>query len=215
MPDPEADYEIEWDDDIPEKLPALAPPPAPAFTAPAITPQADRDLAVVQANSARAASAEAGDPDAKSGQVVDTGDRVELLGKSFRIADRTGLMPLLKFASAAEIEIQDPRGLAAMYTLLRDCIYAGTPACGECSDCEAGNDTSCKSYEKGDWGEFEEHAMITKADAEDLMEVVSKVLEIVSGRPTQPRASSSPGRRATRGGSTASSSARGRRGSRR
>jgi hypothetical protein len=131
------------------------------------------------------------------------------------VADKIGLMPLLKFASAADMEVSDPRALAAMYTMLRDCIYAGSPGCGECADCEAGSDTSCKSYERGDWGAFEEHAMVTKADADDLFKVVSEVLEIVTGRPQEPRAGSSPGQRTTRRGSTGRGSGTSRKGSRR
>lgn len=216
MPDAPADYEIEWDDDeIPEKLPALVPPPAPSFVAPAISAADDRSLADVQAAGARAAAREADPGGEVAGEVVESGDKVELLGKSFRIAERIGLMPLLKFASAADVDTEDPRALSAMYSLLRDCIYAGTPGCGECAECLAKRDQNCKLYEKGDWGAFEEHAMVTKADADDLMEVVQKVLEVVSGRPTQPRAGTSPGRRGTRGGSTARGSGTSRKGSRR
>ena len=192
MPDAEADYEIDWDDNVPV---APARPPVPVRAA--IPVRADRDLAEVQASAAA--------KDIKDG-VVATGDTVELLGEKFRIADRIGLMPLLKFASASDVDVQDPRALSAMYALLRDCIYAGTPACGECETCEAGNDSACKSYDRGDWGRFEEHAMITKADADDLMEVVQKVLEIVSGRPTPPRSGSSAGVRRTQRASTGSKS---------
>ena len=60
---------------------------------------------------------------------------VELKGKSFRIADKIGAMPLLRFSTFANMNIQDPRALSAMYTLLRDVIYQGEPACGECETC--------------------------------------------------------------------------------
>jgi hypothetical protein len=218
MPEPEADYEIDWDDD---NKPVVLPP-TPVRTgrmssskpaAPAISARDDRDLAEVQAAAASKAARPADGSDVKGG-VVATGDTVELLGQKFRIADRIGLMPLLKFASAADVAVQDPRGLAAMYTLLRDCIYAGTPGCGECEHCQSGNDASCASYDRGDWGAFEEHAMVTKADADDLMGVVTEVLEVVSGRPTPPPAGSSPGARPTRRGSTASRSGGRARGSR-
>jgi hypothetical protein len=214
MAKPEADYAIEWDDD--EPLPPFPEPPKPR-PVPAIAAKADRELAAVQAAAARRADPDRreDDDEAKSGDVVDAGDRVELLGKSFRIADRVGVMPLLKFASAADVDTTDPRALSAMYALLRDCIHAGTPGCGDCEQCAAGNDTACKAYDRGDWGAFEEHAMITKADADDLMTVVSTVLEIVTGRPTPPRAGSSAGPPSTRHGSTASSSGTRKRASRR
>lgn len=211
MPDLEADYEI--DIDWSEAAPSSRAVPARVRTAQAIPAKADRELAQVQALAAEAALRES-DPEAKEG-VIATGDHVTLLGKDFRVAERIGLMPLLKFASAADVDVQDSRALAALYALLRDCIYGGEPGCGECADCETGNDTSCKSYARGDWLAFEEHAMVTKADAEDLMAVVQDVLEIVSGRPTPPRAGSAPGQRGTRRGSTGSSSGTKRRASKR
>jgi hypothetical protein len=210
MPDPEADYTIDWDDDtglpaVPVPPPAFrAPPPAPV--AAVITPQDDRDLAVVHA---RAAKAE-GSP-VTEGAVVENSDTIELLGKRFRIADRIGLMPLLKYASASDMSTEDPRALAAIYSMLRDCIYPGTPACGDCDRCTAGNEAICKAYDAGDWQAFENHATDTKADAEELMPVISQVMEIITGRPTPPRGGSSATPRGTRRVSTASrSGARGR-----
>jgi hypothetical protein len=195
VPDAEADYEIDWDD---EPLPKIIPPPPPP--APPLNP--DRELAVVQA---RAAAAEGAD--VAEGVVTSSG-KVELIGRQFRIAEKIGLMPLLKFASASDMSTEDPRALSAVYSMLRDCIYEGRPGCGNCADCKASRETSCKSYDKGDWGEFEQHAIDTKADAEELLAVVSQVLEVVSGRPTEPPRGSSAGRRVTRRASTGNSSGR-------
>lgn len=200
MPDAPADYEIDWEAD---ELPKIQPPPPPAaFKAPPrAEPSADRELAVVQARAAQAEGAKIA-----QGVVIDEGDKVELLGKHFRIAEKIGLMPLLKFASASDMSTEDPRALSAIYSMLKDCIYEGSPGCGECKECKAGNETTCKSYDKGDWGAFELHAMDTKADADELLDVITKTLEIVSGRPTKQPAGSSAGRRTTRRGSTANSS---------
>ena len=184
---PEADYEIDWDD---TPLPKLEPP----------KPDPDRELAVVQA---RAAQADGGK--VAEGTVTDSG-KVELLGKHFRIAEKIGLMPLLKFASASSMTTEDPRALAAVYSMLQDCIYEGSPACGTCKDCKDGREDLCKSYDRGDWSAFEQHAMETKADADELLTVITQVLEIVSGRPTKQPGGSSGGPRATRRGSTGSSS---------
>ena len=163
---------------------------------------------------------------------------VELKGKRFRIADKIGAMPLLKFSMFADMDIQDPRALAAMYTLLRDCIDAGSPACGTCEQCNpepcgqcrgcnpvdgraascwqnTANETACKQFKRGDWAAFEEHAMESKADADELMNVVTSVMELISGRPTEPPATSSSGPRGTSGRSTGSSSARRGKGSKR
>lgn len=133
---------------------------------------------------------------------------VEFMGKRFRIAEKIGAMPLLKFSTYADMDIQDPRALSAMYTLLRDVIYAGEPACGKCDVCAAGNERDCAEVTHGDWAAFEEHAMTTKADADELMDVVTKVMELISGRPTQPPATSSSGPPITSGRSTGSSSAK-------
>lgn len=197
MPDPEADYEIDWDD---EPLPKLVPPPPPP-------PSPDRELATIQARAARADGAKVAE-----GTVIDSG-KVELLGRQFRVAEKIGLMPLLKFASASDISTDDPRALSAVYSMLKDCIYEGSPGCGECEKCAPadgtdGDETVCKSYDKGDWNAFEQHAMDTKADADDLLTVITQVLEIVSGRPTKQPAGSSAGRRTTRRVSTGNSSAR-------
>lgn len=212
MPDPEADYEIDIDWSEAETLPKIEPPkprgrPRAQPLPPASSP--DRDLAVVQARAAQANGAEVAD-----GTVVDSG-KVELLGKQFRIAEKVGLMPLLKFASASDMTTDDPRALSAVYSLLRDCVYEGTPGCGECASCTTDNEAACPSYDKGDWAAFEQHAMDTKADADELLAVITQVLEIVSGRPTKQPAGSSAGRRTTRRNSTGSSSAGRGRGSKR
>jgi len=145
-----------------------------------------------------------------------TSDRtVELNGKRFRIADSVGLMPLLKFSAFSDVDVQDPRALGALYAMLRDCIHAGNPGCGECEDCENGSNQACKEYDPGDWRAFEDHACESKANAEDLMDVVTKTIELISARPTEQPSSSSAGRRSTRDASMARSSARRGRGSRR
>lgn len=196
MPDPQADYEIEWDD---QPLPKLEPPKPRATVTP------DRELAVVQARAAKADGGEVAE-----GTVTSSG-KVELLGKQFRVAEKVGLMPLLKFASASDMSTEDPRALSAVYMMLRDCIYEGAPGCGECEKCAPadgsdGDETACKLFDKGDWAAFENHATETKADADELLTVITQVLEIVSGRPTKPPAGSSAGRRATRRVSTGNSS---------
>jgi hypothetical protein len=165
-------------------------------------PSPDRELAVVQARAAAADGANIAE-----GTVIDSG-KVELIGRQFRIAEKIGLMPLLKFASASDMSTEDPRALAAVYSMLKDCIYEGSPGCGSCEHCKADRETSCKAYDKGDWGNYEQHAIDTKADAEELLAVVSQVMEVISGRPTKPPGGSSAGARATRRASTGNSSAR-------
>lgn len=109
---------------------------------------------------------------------------VTLLGKQFRIADKVGLMPLLKFAAFSDMATSDSRALGAMYAMLRDCIHPD------------------------DWRAFEDHATDTKADADDLLDVITKAIEAISGRPTKPSPGSQAGRRGISAGSTGSSSSR-------
>jgi hypothetical protein len=206
MPQPDADYEIDLDES------ELAPADQEALRQlredqrlREEREQVDRQLAVIQGR-----AAEAADPAAEvnEGVVVATGDTVEMMGKKFRVADKVGLMPLLKFASASDMNTADPRALSAIYDMLKDCIHPGYPACGTCPTCRTGNEESCKAYDPGDWGLFERHAIDTKAEADDLIPVVSQVMEIISGRPTAPRDGSSTGQRASRGSSTGNSSGR-------
>jgi hypothetical protein len=176
------------------------------------------------------------------GAVMDEGRMVTFKDRKFRIADKIGAMPLLKFSMYADMSVQDPKAMSAMYAMLRDCIHPGSPGCGQCEKCdpercgdcaaclrvERGadadaspctvnppDDTACADYDPGDWKIFEEHAIDTRAGAEELLDVISQATELIAGRPTEPRSSSSGGRRAISGGSTGRSSARRAKGSRR
>lgn len=143
-----------------------------------------------------------------AGTVVDNKRTVEFMGRRFRIADKIGVMPLLKFSMYADVAITDMRGLAAMYAMLRDCIHPGSPGCGECESCKADDEASCAQYDPGDWRAFEDRAMETRADADDVFKVITDVTEMIAGYPTEPPSGSSAGRRGISGGSTARSSGR-------
>jgi hypothetical protein len=168
----------------------------------------DAELGAVQGAVAGLAPVPAVKVELSTGTVVTSERTIELKGRRFRIADKVGLMPLLKFSAFADVAVQDPRALGAMYAMLRDCIHPGTPACGECEMCDAGNDTACKAFDPGDWRAFEDWAMESKAEADDLMDVITKTIELVSARPTKPGEPSSSGRRATSRASTGRSSGR-------
>jgi hypothetical protein len=152
-------------------------------------PDPDAELAAIQGVVAGVAPPEP-DAGAVSGTAV-AARTITLNGKKFRIADKVGLMPLLKFSAFSDMTTSDSRALGAMYAMLRDCIHAD------------------------DWRAFEDHATDSKADAEELLDVISTAIELISGRPTEPPAASSAGRRSISGGSTGSSSSRRGRGSRR
>lgn len=149
---------------------------------------ADAELAAIQGTVA--ASVPESEMKPADGKVI-PGRTVELLGRNFRLAKSVGLMPMLKFSAFADMEVQDARALGAMYQMLKDVI------------------------DPADWRKFEDHAVDSKADADDLLDVISRAIELISGRPTKQPGPSSRGPRAISGGSTATSSARRGRGSRR
>jgi hypothetical protein len=122
---------------------------------------------------------------------VQAGDvrKVTFLGAEFATAEKIGLMPLMRFAAAAKagLDSDDMDGLAALYTLIQDCI------------------------DPADWPRFERHATDTKAEADDLMKVVQTVIEALAARPTQRPADSSAGPPSTSAPSKGISSTPGRR----
>lgn len=187
----------------------------PVIPGDGVSPAADRELAAIQGAAAGVIPGTAVDVTPPANGKQEKAQTVELLGRRFRIAGKIGMMPLLKFSAFADVAVTDPRALGAMYAMLRDCIHPGHPGCGKCDDCANGSEQACPDWDRGDWLAFEDHAMITRASAEDLLDVISKVMELIAGRPTPPSGSSSAGPRRISGGSTGSSSARGRRGSRR
>ena len=135
---------------------------------------------------------------------------VEFMGEQFRIATSVGLMPLLKFSHFATkgIDTGDPHGLAAIYAMLRDCIVEKAPKVPHLSedrteDQERDWERWQKSLEEGD--RFDQHATENKAEGEDLMEVVTRTIELLSARPTQRPSNSSPGPQNTSTGSRESS----------
>lgn len=96
---------------------------------------------------------------------------IEFGGERFTVADKIGLMPLMRFAKAAQggVDSNDMAGLAAMYDLLEQCI---APA---------------------DWRRFEVAADKTRASGEELMAVVKDVMEAMTARPTSLPSDSSDG----------------------
>jgi hypothetical protein len=99
------------------------------------------------------------------------GDQIEFLGRGFTVAAKVGLMPLLRFAKAAKsgLDSSDVEGMAAMYDLLQQCIV------------------------DEEWAAFEQHATTQRADDEDLMDFIKRVMAVLSGRPTKRPSDSSTG----------------------
>jgi len=123
--------------------------------------ETDRKLAELQRTQA--------DEDAKSdvveGKVTDkdgkTYDYVELLGEKFRLREKVGAMAMFKWSAASDMDTDNPKALGAIYAMIKSVIL------------------------KEDWYAFENHALDEDADAEELLDVVTKALEIIGGRPTK------------------------------
>lgn len=98
-------------------------------------------------------------------------ESVLFFGEPFTMADRIGLMPLMRFAKAAQagVDSSDMAGLAAMYDLLEQCI------------------------DPKDWARFEKAADVNRADGEQLMAVVAEVMQKITARPTSRPSDSSAG----------------------
>jgi hypothetical protein len=126
---------------------------------------------------------------------------IEFLGTEFAIADKVGRMPLLRVAHAAKsgLDSADMEGMAALYDILRQSIAdeAVYVFRGEQIDRKAYNDLPPEAVDEvtvyGGWDQFEEHATKTRADDEDLLGLVQRVMEKLTNRPTKQPSDSSAG----------------------
>jgi hypothetical protein len=98
-------------------------------------------------------------------------DVLVFMGRPFKIADKFGLMPLIKFGylSKKGLDTGDEDALAAMYDVIRQAIAPK------------------------DWDAFCDHAADTRADADDLMGAVAEAIQVISSRPTRRPSDSSDG----------------------
>lgn len=145
-----------------------------------------------------------------SGEIISPARVITLAGESFRVAEKVGLMPLLKFSHAADLSTNDARAYSAMYEILRDVILEAEEPCGQCPGCKLLDKPTardCTVADEGDWDKFQDHAVACKADADELMDVVEQAIKLIAARPTESPSSSSTGRRTTSRKSTVSKSA--------
>lgn len=105
---------------------------------------------------------------------------VEFLGERFAISDAVGLMPLMRFAKVAKtgVDSDEMEGLVAMYDLIEQCLATE------------------------EWERFQTHATAKRADGEQLMAFVAKVIGELTERPTQRPSDSSDGPSSTGQSST-------------
>ncbi len=111
-------------------------------------------------------------------------DVITFHDEEYRLADKMGLMPLMRFAKVAQagVDSNEMDGLAAMYDLLEQCI------------------------DPVDWARFEAAATRHRDQSDDLMEVITQSIATMSARPTVRASGSSDGPPATSGSSTGDSS---------
>jgi hypothetical protein len=147
-----------------------------------------------------------------SGEVITPDRVVTLAGQDFRVAEKVGLMPLLKFSHAANLRSDDSRAYVAMYEILRDVIIEAEDPCGNCEGCKTAGALAtardCAFADEGDWERFQDHAVACKAEADELFEVVEQAIKVIAARPTESPSSSPDGSRSTSRKSTGGSSAR-------
>lgn len=129
---------------------------------------------------------DAGDGLAVIGFEGHSGASLTFEGRSFRVADKVGLMPLMKFAHLAKqgVDANNQDGLVALFDLLRSVIAD-----------EA-------------WSAFEEHASLVRATGDELLEVVKDAIAVIAQRPTVRPSDSSDGPPTTKDTSAVGSSSR-------
>ena len=134
---------------------------------------------------------------AAEGVVLDDGDYVEFFGEKFRLADRVGLMPLIKFGNAANrgLDSDDMQGLAAMYSMIRSVIHR--PPLYDDHGQRKVDENGKTLRDETEWQRFQDLAEDELAEGEDVMEFVNKAMEVMSARPRKPREISSGGSRRT------------------
>lgn len=150
------------------------------------------DLRVVQVDTTQDVQA------ASEGVVEDDPNLVEFMGKRFRLAETIGLMPLLRFANASKkgMDSDDMEGMVALYTVIRDTIDQRRPPKIDPETNQQSIDPMTGEPEwdgPSEWMLFEEHAIETKAEGEDLMDFVNRAMAVIAARPRRRREISSGG----------------------
>lgn len=123
-------------------------------------------------------------PDQADAEPVET--TFDWLGESFRMADRIGRMPALRFAKIASLGVDGSEmdGMAAMYDLIKACVHPS------------------------DWHRFEAHADTQAASEDDLWGAIHLILAGQASRPTSRPSDSSDGPSATEPNSTSTPAGR-------
>jgi hypothetical protein len=136
----------------------------------------------------------------------DGADYIEFYGEKFRLADRVGLMPLVKFGHAANkgLDSDDMEGLSAMYSMIRSVIHR--PPVYDEHGARKVDENGKTLRDEGEWQRFQALAEDELAEGEDIMAFVNRAMEVMAARPRRPREISSGGSRPTSVNSKADSS---------
>lgn len=101
-------------------------------------------------------------PRDKRAKAAPGGDLViKLRDKEFRLAEDVGLMPLMEWAAAADVDVASADGLRAVFYVLKDAVHPD------------------------EWAEFRKYSRDEKVQAEELLDFANAALEALAGRPTE------------------------------
>lgn len=125
---------------------------------------------------------------------------VEFKGETYRIAEKVGLAPLIRFGKLAKMgdDSADMTSLAIMYDLLDQCFASTCSACGSWDQAALlTRDAAAACCEKREpvtveFDRFMDTATAQRWDHEEILEVVGKVLEALADRPPSRPSASSP-----------------------
>jgi hypothetical protein len=107
---------------------------------------------------------------------------VEFDGVEYRLADEIGIIPLMRWAAAADLSTDDSGAMGAMWAILQDMVDAP------------------------EFPAWVKHATRIKSDAEEVLDFVNVCMEAITGNPTERPGSSSDTPPSTSAESTENSS---------
>lgn len=81
--------------------------------------------------------------------------------KEFRLSEDVGIMPLMEWAAASDVDVASADGLRAVFYVLQDIVH------------------------EEEWAEFRRYARDHKFGAEKLLDFANAGLEALAGRPTE------------------------------
>lgn len=125
---------------------------------------------------------------------------VEFRGEPYRVAEKIGLAPLIRFGKLAKSggDSGDMESLAVMYDVLDQCFASKCDACGSWDQAalftrdQAAACCDKRSPATVEFDRFMDNATAGRWDHEEILEVVGKVMEALSERTPTPRSVSSP-----------------------